>query len=191
MAHEVVGDYAMRSLIHLRSLSVLTVGITLFTPSTKADLINCISISHEVSLCSAELEGSFRVNQDRERTSVGGLKNAVVQAATSGVTEAKARIFGHVLNPRGQRSPHKILRKKLIGEKVAQWYPHDIKKDDPLVMTRQEQERLSKLEMLKRRGRDHLRRAKESMLPNVNRVLPGLTMMIPANEPGIGLDLWF
>ncbi|OWM85722.1 hypothetical protein CDL15_Pgr029145 [Punica granatum] len=74
-------------------------------------------------------------------------------AVSRGVTEARARIFGHMLNPTGQRSPHKILRKKLIGEKVAQWYPYDINKDDPLVMARQEQERLSKLEMLKRRGK--------------------------------------
>ncbi|KAK0586987.1 hypothetical protein LWI29_015721 [Acer saccharum] len=71
----------------------------------------------------------------------------------TGVNEARARIFGHVLNPTGQRSPHKILRKKLIGDKVSEWYPHDIKKDDPLFMARREQERLSKLEMLKRRGK--------------------------------------
>ncbi|KAJ9707855.1 hypothetical protein PVL29_000094 [Vitis rotundifolia] len=82
-----------------------------------------------------------------------GLKSLLSAAVRGGVTEARARIFGHVLNPTGQRSPHKILRKKLIGEKVAQWYPYDIKKDDPLVMARQEQERLSKLEMLKRRGK--------------------------------------
>ncbi|KAL6970844.1 hypothetical protein U1Q18_030527 [Sarracenia purpurea var. burkii] len=85
--------------------------------------------------------------------SLGSLKRVLAEAAISGVTEARARIFGHVLNPTGQRSPHKILRKKLIGEKVAQWYPHDIMKDDPRVMARQEQERLSKLEMLKRRGK--------------------------------------
>ncbi|KAK9267805.1 hypothetical protein L1049_010241 [Liquidambar formosana] len=85
--------------------------------------------------------------------STGGLKSILATAVNKGVTEARARIFGHVLNPTGQRSPHKILRKKLIGEKVAQWYPYDIKKDDPLVMARQEQERLSKLEMLKRRGK--------------------------------------
>uniref|UniRef100_A0A5B7A9N6 Small ribosomal subunit protein mS33 n=2 Tax=Davidia involucrata TaxID=16924 RepID=A0A5B7A9N6_DAVIN len=83
----------------------------------------------------------------------GGLKSILAEAAIRGVTEARARIFGHVLNPTGQRSAHKVLRKKLIGEKVAQWYPYDIKKDDPLVMARQEQERLSKLEMLKRRGK--------------------------------------
>ncbi|KAE9605418.1 putative ribosomal protein S27/S33 [Lupinus albus] len=83
----------------------------------------------------------------------GGLKKLLASAITEGVTEARARIFGHQLNPTGQKSSHKILRKKLIGEKVAQWYPYDIKKDDPLVMARQEQERLSKLEMLKRRGK--------------------------------------
>ncbi|KAG9143745.1 hypothetical protein Leryth_022866 [Lithospermum erythrorhizon] len=85
--------------------------------------------------------------------SLGGLKTILAKAAVEGVTEARARIFGHVLNPTGQRSPHKILRKKLIGEKVASWYPYDVSKDDPLVMARQEQERLSKLEMLKRRGK--------------------------------------
>ncbi|KDP43136.1 hypothetical protein JCGZ_26669 [Jatropha curcas] len=83
----------------------------------------------------------------------GGLKGILAAAVTKGVTEARARIFGHVLNPTGLRSPHKILRKKLIGEKVAQWYPHDVTRDDPLVMARQEQERLTKLEMLKRRGK--------------------------------------
>ncbi|KAL5978775.1 hypothetical protein ACLOJK_029892 [Asimina triloba] len=81
------------------------------------------------------------------------LKSMLAQAAIRGVTEARAKIFGHVLNPTGQRSAHKVLRKKLIGEKVAGWYPHDIKKDDPLVMAREEQERLGKLEMLKRRGK--------------------------------------
>ncbi|KAJ8640771.1 hypothetical protein MRB53_017465 [Persea americana] len=39
-----------------------------------------------------------------------------------------------------QPLPLSILRKKLIGEKVAQWYPYEIKKDDPLVMARQEHE---------------------------------------------------
>ncbi|KAA8550405.1 hypothetical protein F0562_002089 [Nyssa sinensis] len=87
------------------------------------------------------------------RMSFGSLKSMLAEAAIRGVTEARARIFGHVLNPTGKRSPHKILRKKLIGEKVASWYPYDIKKDDPVVMARQEQERLSKLEMLKRRGK--------------------------------------
>ncbi|KAL7113239.1 hypothetical protein ACP275_04G049700 [Erythranthe tilingii] len=87
------------------------------------------------------------------KSSLGSLKNVLAEAATKGVTEARARIFGHVLNPTGQRSPHKILRKKLIGDKVAAWYPYDINKDDPLILARKEQERLNKLEMLKRRGK--------------------------------------
>lgn len=70
----------------------------------------------------------------------GGLKRILASAVGGGLSEARSRIFGHVLNPTGQKSAHKILRKKLIGEKVAQWYPHDIKKDDPLVLARQEQE---------------------------------------------------
>lgn len=73
-------------------------------------------------------------------SSLGSLKNVLAEAALKGVTEARARIFGHVLNPTGQRSPHKLLRKKLIGDKVAAWYPYDINKDDPLVMARKEQE---------------------------------------------------
>ncbi|KAJ8475721.1 hypothetical protein OPV22_019448 [Ensete ventricosum] len=81
------------------------------------------------------------------------LKSLLAAAAVQGVAEARARIFGHVLNPTGKRSPHKILRKKLIGDKVAQWYPYDIKNDDPLVLAREEKQRLAKLEMLKRRGK--------------------------------------
>lgn len=83
----------------------------------------------------------------------GRLKQLLAVAVTKGVEEARARIFGHVLNPTGLRSPHKILRKKLFGEKVAQWYPHDITKDDPLNIDRREEKRLSKLEILKRRGK--------------------------------------
>ncbi|KAH7518923.1 hypothetical protein FEM48_Zijuj09G0222600 [Ziziphus jujuba var. spinosa] len=64
----------------------------------------------------------------------GGLKRMLATALGEGLSGARARIFGHVINPTGQKSAHKILRKKLIGEKVAQW-------------------RLSKLEMLKRRGK--------------------------------------
>lgn len=70
----------------------------------------------------------------------GSLKSLVASAVTRGVTEARARIFGHMLNPTGQRSPHKILRKKLCGDKVAQWYPYDIKNEDPNVMAREEKE---------------------------------------------------
>ncbi|KAG0492942.1 hypothetical protein HPP92_006012 [Vanilla planifolia] len=81
------------------------------------------------------------------------LKKILCAAALQGVMEARARIFDHFLNPTGKRSVNKILRKKLIGDKVAQWYPYDIKNDDPLVLAREEKERLAKLEMLKRRGK--------------------------------------
>ncbi|XP_071721157.1 small ribosomal subunit protein mS33 [Rutidosis leptorrhynchoides] len=85
--------------------------------------------------------------------SSSSLRTMLAQAAIRGVTEARAKIFGHVLNPTGQRSAHKILRKKFIGEKVVSWYPDDVQKEDPLIVQRREQERLSKLEMLKRRGK--------------------------------------
>ncbi|KAK7860404.1 mitochondrial 37s ribosomal protein s27 [Quercus suber] len=107
-----------------------------------------------LDLTSGEKSGYSILSQQGEvRMATGSLKNILATAVTRGVTEARARIFGHILNPTGQRSPHKLLRKKLIGEKVAEWYPHDIMKDDPLIMARREQERLSKLEMLKRRGK--------------------------------------
>lgn len=77
----------------------------------------------------------------------GGLKRLIDRAISHGVTEARARIFGHQLNPTGMRSAHKILRKKLFGEKVAQWYPYDIKKDDPLIMAREEQESVFSLSL--------------------------------------------
>lgn len=62
------------------------------------------------------------------------LKSILQTVVTQGVTKPRARILGHILNPIGQRCPHKIHRKKLIGEKVASWYPYDMKFDDPLVM---------------------------------------------------------
>lgn len=73
-------------------------------------------------------------------SAAAGLKNVVAAAVVKGVMEARAQIFGHVLNPTAQRSAHKVLRKKLIGDKVAEWYPYDIKHDDPLIMARQETE---------------------------------------------------
>nr|XP_043608941.1 uncharacterized protein LOC122580854 [Erigeron canadensis]XP_043608942.1 uncharacterized protein LOC122580854 [Erigeron canadensis] len=85
--------------------------------------------------------------------SSSSLRSMLAQAAVKGVTEARAMIFGHVLNPTGQRSAHKILRKKFVGEKVVSWYQQDILKEDPAVVARKESERLSKVEMLKRRGK--------------------------------------
>ena len=70
----------------------------------------------------------------------GGLRSLLAAVAVRGVEEARARIFGHVLNPAGKRSSHKILRKKLVGDQIADYYPYDIKFDDPLVMQREEKD---------------------------------------------------
>ncbi|PNY02422.1 hypothetical protein L195_g025729 [Trifolium pratense] len=69
-----------------------------------------------------------------------GLKKMLNLAIGEGLTSARANIFGHILNPTGKKSGHKVWRMKLFGQKVAEWYPHDINKDDPLVMARQQQE---------------------------------------------------
>ncbi|KAE8799859.1 hypothetical protein D1007_24738 [Hordeum vulgare] len=70
----------------------------------------------------------------------GGLRQLLTAAVTAGAAEARAAVFGHVVNPSGKRAATKLLRKKLIGEHVAQWYPDDIKRDDPVVMAREEKE---------------------------------------------------
>ncbi|ESR33112.1 hypothetical protein CICLE_v10006880mg [Citrus x clementina] len=46
------------------------------------------------------------------------LKNILATVVTTWLTEVRAKIFGYVLNPIGQRSPNKILWKKLIGESL-------------------------------------------------------------------------
>ncbi|KAL5791187.1 hypothetical protein ACOSQ2_006075 [Xanthoceras sorbifolium] len=48
-----------------------------------------------------------------------------------------------------------------LTQQVAEWYPNDIKQDDPLVMAQKEQERLSKLEMLKRHGKGPPKKGQE------------------------------
>lgn len=68
------------------------------------------------------------------------LKFVLIAATIREVDEARARILGHILNPTGQRSTHKVLQKKLIGENVSQRYPHEFKHNDPLFLARQEQE---------------------------------------------------
>ena len=47
------------------------------------------------------------------------------------IEQIRARIFGnHIGN--GLRSGRKVLRKKLIGDKVARYYPEEISKADPM-----------------------------------------------------------
>ena len=70
----------------------------------------------------------------------GGLRQLLTAAVTAGVAEARAAVFGHALNPSGKRAATKLLRKKFIGERVAQWYPYDVKILDDKVMAREEKE---------------------------------------------------
>ncbi|KVH95779.1 hypothetical protein Ccrd_002163 [Cynara cardunculus var. scolymus] len=115
---------------------------------------NQSGLNHSPAILMPSLESQARVTKpgdnptpfaaykqvEIEKMSTSSLRSMLAQAAVRGVTEARAKIFGHVLNPTGQRSAHKILRKKFIGEKVASWYPKDIEKEDPLVVARKEQE---------------------------------------------------
>ena len=49
------------------------------------------------------------------------LKNILTTVVTTWLTKVRAKIFGNVLNPTGQKSPDKILWKKLIGGKLSSW----------------------------------------------------------------------
>eukprot|EP00897_Mesotaenium_endlicherianum_P009876 jgi/Mesen1/8917/ME000548S08436 len=69
-----------------------------------------------------------------------------------GVVEASARIFGSVIG-NGLRSGHKVFRSKLIGEKIAAWYPTPIEYSDPMYEDPAEAKRVLKLERMKRRGK--------------------------------------
>lgn len=68
------------------------------------------------------------------------------------IDEARARIFGHVIG-NGERSAHKVLRKKLIGDKIVAWYPTPIQKLDPMFEDPNIKRRQLKTERQKRRGK--------------------------------------
>ncbi|KAJ7529644.1 hypothetical protein O6H91_15G060100 [Diphasiastrum complanatum] len=73
-------------------------------------------------------------------------------SASKEIVEAAARIFGHVIG-NGMRSGHKVLQQKLIGSKIAGWYPVPLQKLDPMYEDPDEERRLVKLERLRRRGK--------------------------------------
>lgn len=79
------------------------------------------------------------------------LKAVLKAAALQGVPEATARIFGHVIG-NGERSGHKILRRKIIGGKVLEWYPNSVCGAYP-GFTPGEEERLDRLERMRRQGK--------------------------------------
>lgn len=47
--------------------------------------------------------------------------------------EIRARIFGNRIG-NGERSGAKLLRQKLIGEKIASYYPENISRKDPFLV---------------------------------------------------------
>jgi len=58
--------------------------------------------------------------------------SAAEQSRQETLEEVQSRIFGtHIGN--GLRSGRKVLRKKLLGEKIAAYYPEDILKSDPFM----------------------------------------------------------
>lgn len=76
------------------------------------------------------------------RTAIAGFGNSVNHLNTTRslsshpfevetLEEIRARIFGNRIG-NGLRSGAKLLKKKLVGEKVATYYPKSIAKDDPM-----------------------------------------------------------
>ncbi|BDA43621.1 probable mitochondrial 37S ribosomal protein S27 [Coccomyxa sp. Obi] len=77
---------------------------------------------------------------------------STVASTQESLEEIRARIFGnHIGN--GLRSGRKVLRKKLIGEKVASYYPEPISKLDPMFVDMDLERKKLKLDKLKRRGK--------------------------------------
>ena len=72
--------------------------------------------------------------------------------AEESIEEIRSRIFGtHIGN--GLRSGRKVLRAPLLGEKLAAYYPEDILKSDPLMISIKAEKAKLKLDRLRRRGK--------------------------------------
>jgi small subunit ribosomal protein S33 len=66
--------------------------------------------------------------------------------------QIRSRIFGiHIGN--GLRSGRKILSRPLIGQKLLEYYPKNLIKQDPFMLDLQREDRLEKLAKLRRRGK--------------------------------------
>jgi len=48
------------------------------------------------------------------------------KARLAQLAQLSAKIFNNVYNPTGERTGNKVLRKRLIGSTVAEWYPKRI-----------------------------------------------------------------
>ncbi|KAL6777770.1 MRPS33 [Auxenochlorella protothecoides x Auxenochlorella symbiontica] len=68
------------------------------------------------------------------------------------IREIEARIFGsHIGN--GLPSGRKILKQKLVGEKLASYYPENVLRADPYMLNIQAERAKLKLDRLRRRGK--------------------------------------
>jgi small subunit ribosomal protein S33 len=68
------------------------------------------------------------------------------------IEQIRSRIFGTHIGD-GLRSGRKVLRAPLLGEKLAAYYPEDIVKADPLMISIKAEKAKLKLDRLKRRGK--------------------------------------
>jgi len=66
--------------------------------------------------------------------------------------EIRSRIFGVHIGS-GLPSGRKLLRKKLVGDKIASYYGQPVEQSDPLFEYLDEERRKLKLDKLKRRGK--------------------------------------
>jgi small subunit ribosomal protein S33 len=65
----------------------------------------------------------------------------------------RSRIFGSHIGEGALRSGRKVLRRSLIGEKVANYYPPKWFAGDPLLMDIEAERKSAKLQRLSRRGK--------------------------------------
>jgi small subunit ribosomal protein S33 len=84
--------------------------------------------------------------------SFGRASSSGTTSTATTVEEARARIFGTHIGD-GLRSGRKILRRALIGERVASYYPPQWFAGDPLLVDVDAERKKAKLQRLTRRGK--------------------------------------
>jgi len=77
------------------------------------------------------------------------------------LAQLTARIFNHSYNPSGVRTGNKILRQRLIGPTITNWYPKNLIKLNEItelfpgfkLVDLQEKQRLDDIARLRKRGK--------------------------------------
>jgi len=85
-------------------------------------------------------------------TEVTSTSTSTATAREETIEEVRARVFGNHLGD-GLRSGRKILRRPLIGDRVASYYPDDWFAGDPLLIDVEAERKKAKLQRLSRRGK--------------------------------------